>query len=135
MAYQEALEAAGATVVAFQEFGSYQGTWMARLADGRFVTGSYGSCSGCDAFEAEFGYSERETCDEHRYVDAPADCEACKVAKDAYQAKLAAFGASYLEGFATRDELIAEYTKRRDSERYFSSEDQEVLTWLQALPA
>ena len=56
MSYTVALEAAGATVRAYQEFGSYQGDWWARvvLPDGRegWVTSSYGSCSGCDALES-----------------------------------------------------------------------------------
>ena len=29
MSYQEALEAVGARVIAFQEFGDWQGTWIA----------------------------------------------------------------------------------------------------------
>lgn len=31
MSYREALEVAGATVVAFEEFGSYQGDWIAKV--------------------------------------------------------------------------------------------------------
>jgi hypothetical protein len=57
--YQAALEAAGAEVEEFKEFGSYQGDWWARVSFGGrrgWVTGSYSSYSGCDAFEAEFGY-------------------------------------------------------------------------------
>ena len=60
MSYQEALEAAGATVHAFEFFGSYQGDWWAKVTyngETGWVHGSYGSCSGCDAFEAEFGFS------------------------------------------------------------------------------
>lgn len=39
MSYQEALEAAGAQVELFTEFGSYQGTWIARVNyQGNLVT-------------------------------------------------------------------------------------------------
>ena len=75
MSYREALVAAGAVVEQFEEFGDYQGTWYAlvNVEGTRFwVNGSYGSCSGCDAFEAEFGYNDRDP------------------------EKLAKFGASYL---------------------------------------
>ena len=79
--YQAAIYAAGADILAFEEFGSYQGEWIAeiKLPNGEvfFVSGCYGSCSGCDAFQAEFGWD----CDE-------ADPE--------YTEKLAAFGRDYL---------------------------------------
>lgn len=88
MSYQAALEAAGATVHQFEEFGSYQGDWWARVTyhgELGWVNGSYGSCSGCDAFEAEFGWNEKE--------DTPE-----------YQAKLAAFGKPYLEGLLNQEQ-------------------------------
>ena len=56
--YGGALKAAGATVDAFKQFGSYQGDWWA-LVTHNGVTGwihdYYGSCSGCDALEADLG--------------------------------------------------------------------------------
>lgn len=78
--YEETLELAGATVHIFQEFGSYQGDWWARVTYNGvtgWVTGSYGSCSGCDAFHGEFDdtyYLEDDKYDAWReYVrdDAP----------------------------------------------------------------
>ena len=57
MSYQEAIEAAGVKVLAFESFGSYQGDWFAKV-DGGYVWGTYGSCTGCDAFEAEFGWGD-----------------------------------------------------------------------------
>lgn len=60
--YHGVLEMAGATVHAFQDFGSYQGDWLAKVTYNG-VTGwikdSYGSCSGCDSFESESGYEQR----------------------------------------------------------------------------
>jgi hypothetical protein len=49
------------TVIYYQEFGSYQGEWLlvSKGHDNYFIyKGSFGSCSGCDSFEAEFGYRE-----------------------------------------------------------------------------
>lgn len=77
--YQEALEAAGVTVHAFEQFGSYQGDWIAHVTYGKqtgYIFGSFGSCSGCDAFQAEFG---------SRWKDPATD------------AQLAAFAAEYLD--------------------------------------
>lgn len=98
MGYIGALEAAGAVVLADSHFGSYQGDWLA-LVDYKgkrgFVHGGYGSCSGCDAFEAEFGYSDNG-CDEHRY-NPQSECAECKAETDSYNARLAEFGRGYLE--------------------------------------
>lgn len=67
MSYESALESAGAEVIKFSYFGSYQGDWWAKveyLGSVGWVKGSYGSCSGCDAYEGEFfnffgDYSDR----------------------------------------------------------------------------
>ena len=103
MGYEQAMEAAGANVLAFERFGSYQGDWWAKVEyEGKtyWVHGYYGSCSGCDAFEAHFGYGDKEHCDEHRYdySDEPKDCKACAEAAKAYQQELADFGKSYIFG-------------------------------------
>jgi hypothetical protein len=84
--YQEAMEAAGAEVLAFEQFGSYQGEWYAKVkynGEIGWVQGSYGSCSGCDAFEGEFGYT---------WYDDLSDDE-----KADYQQRLADFGRTYLD--------------------------------------
>jgi hypothetical protein len=79
MSYECALTAAGCNVVEFHCFGSYQGDWYAMIEiDGQkgVVTGCYGSCSYCDAFEGEFGWNDSE--------------------KQDYQERLADFGKTYL---------------------------------------
>jgi hypothetical protein len=116
MSYDAAMEAAGAEVLRFQQFGSYQGEWYAKVrfnGNLMWVNGSYGSCSGCDAFEGEFGYKTREECDEHRYEHPkPTECAACDENKKAYDEKLAAFGLSYLEsGDMTDAEAIRKATQ------------------------
>lgn len=93
MGYCEALEAAGATVHAFNYFGSYQGDWWAKVTYNGvtgWVHGYFGSCECCDAFAAEFGYfSENEPTKE----------------------ALAEFGRSYLDDIITTDEAIAEASR------------------------
>lgn len=82
MSYEEALQAAGAEVLEFEQFGSYQGDWWAKVRykdELGWVQGSYGSCSGCDAFESEFGCAE-DYCSEHAYQHND-DCPACQDAK------------------------------------------------------
>ena len=113
MAYEEALQAAGATVHLFKEFGSYQGDWWAKvtLPDGRsgWINGSYGSCSGCDAYEAEIGYGD-EQCSEHCYERGPVvdACVTCQSAKQAFAEKVARFGAGYLDGLMSQEAAEAE---------------------------
>ncbi len=125
--YQTALEAAGAKVLAFESFGSYQGDWLALVehqGNKTYVRGSYGSCSGCDAFEAEFGYHEGK-CDEHSYEDSN-DCQDCVAAKTDYDTRLQAFGTGYLDNFYTKEELVKKFTE--DSE--WDSNADDVLKWL-----
>lgn len=107
MSYQEALEAAGANVIVFEEFGSYQGEWYALVTYGGetgWVNGSYGSCSGCDAFEGEFGFNGYSGGDgfwdyEKDQYRAPTEEER----KD-YQNRLADFGRTYLDGLMTQEQ-------------------------------
>lgn len=54
----------GQEPVLYQTFGSYQGEWLmlAKDAEHYYVYKDwYGSCSGCDSFEGEFGYDEEVT--------------------------------------------------------------------------
>lgn len=114
MAYEEALEAAGAVVHAFGQFGDYQGTWWAKVTyngEVGWTNGSYGSCSGCDAFEAEFGFTDRG-CDEHRDSPRPEDCLDCKQVEDAYNIRLADFGRSYLDDMLWTTEKALEEASR-----------------------
>ena len=115
MSYQSALEAAGAKIIAFQYFGSYQGDWFAKVnfnGDIGWVRGSYGSCSGCDAFEAEFGWS----CDEE---------------SDEYKVRLAAFGKTYLDGIYpqnTQEKLLEDEIAEWD----WMEDEKEMLAFVVA---
>lgn len=140
MGYQSALEANDVTVKEYKEFGSYQGTWIAVLEDGRFVEGSYGSCSGCDAFQAEFGYGEEKIIKqengkyyrENYYWDEDSvitEEEANELNKK-YDVKLKSFGEGYLNGAETKDEIVARY-KRKCEDEYAWEDDKEILEWLE----
>lgn len=126
--YKSALEAAGAKVLAFESFGSYQGDWWALVevsGQKSWVNGSYGSCSGCDAFEAEFGYSEEPWCDAHAYKENT-DCLDCQEKRKAYDAKLRAFGEPYLGGSMTQDAAIAEASRNLE----WDSDAKEALDFI-----
>lgn len=132
MSYQEALTAAGAEVLAFGRFGDYQGTWWAKVryqGELGWVTGSYGSCSGCDDFQAEFGWEEAEACEEHKYKKPQPDCAACKTAGEKYTKRLAVFGHSYLDDLLMSQES-AEKCASENLE--WDSETPAMLTWLMA---
>lgn len=131
MSYREALQAAGAEVLEAKYFGSYQGDWYALVnynGSKQWVHGSYGSCSGCDAFCAEFDFDGDDNgCEEHRY-EKQADCTACKERTVEYQRRLANFGKSYLDNAMTQveaEKIAAEHLE-------WDSEAQEMLDFLKA---
>lgn len=107
MSYKLSLEKAGAVVLTFKEFGSYQGDWWAKVhVDNNtfWVNGCYGSCSGCDAFQAEFEYSY-DRCEKHKYDSKnSASCEDCEKLRIEEDKKLADFGKQYLDNKYTQEE-------------------------------
>ena len=106
MGYGEALEAAGCKVLQFEEFGSYQGEWLALVThngETGVVHGYYGSCSGCDAFEAEFGWGDEEN--------------------PGYQQRLADFGETYLPVVP-----IADWLKQQE-DRIANCTDEDGYCW------
>lgn len=114
MGYDSALAAAGATVLRYEEFGDYQGSWVAEVEyNGKtgFVHGYYGSCSYCDALQAALD---------------DLDWEDRVYEKGAYQETLAKFGASYLDDLMTADEVRKQYSE--DAE--WDSDSRSILDWL-----
>ena len=108
MSYESALRAAGAKVLEFEYFGSYQGDWYALVEYNHeigWICGSYGSCSGCDAFEGEFGYVGTETVGE-MYWDRESGDMVAATEKSVAVVKehLAAFGKTYLDCLMTQRE-------------------------------
>lgn len=132
--YVNALRAAGAEVLDYETFGDYQGTWLARVRVGGevgYIEGSYGSCSGCDAFEAEFGWHD-DSCDEHAAWPPREDCAKCQSRRTTYQERLAAFGRGYLEdGLLTPERAIE--THEKDSE--WDLDADKVVAWVRAQDA
>lgn len=114
--YISALEAAGAKVLDYEAFGSYQGDWFA-LVDHKgevgFVHGAYGSCSGCDAFEADISY--------HYWDDDLSDSDKEKM--------LADFGEPYLDPLMTYDETV-EYAGRHAA---WDMEAEDMVKWVKTV--
>lgn len=112
MGYKQAIEAAGCRVLAFGEFGTWSGDWWARVdlqGKQHWVSGYYGSCSGCDAFEGEFGWEfhDEEINKEWIEIGDPRHSRYTE-----YQEKLIVFGLSYLDNLKTQEE--AEAASSRD---------------------
>lgn len=107
MSYSEAMEAAGAEVLEYESFGSYQGDWWALVRyQGQvgWVSGDFGSCSGCDAFDAEFSWGE-------------ADPD-----------KLAAFGRGYLDALLTPDDAVTQASRHIK----WDHEAESMVEWIKA---
>jgi hypothetical protein len=99
MGYRLALEAAGAKVLGYGEFGDWQGSWLAKVEyknETGWIEGSFGSCSYCDAFEGEFGYYHEEESD--------------------YQERLKRFGEGYLGVITPQAQQEAYYERALDGE-------------------
>lgn len=107
MSYEKCLELAGATVHDSRHFGSYQGEWIAVVTfEGHygFVWDYFGSCTGCDAFEAEFSGTshDHKNPSEYWYVynDFRVGCPEC----DAVRERMRDFGRGYLEGILSYEQ-------------------------------
>ena len=112
MSYESALVAAGADVIAIKYFGSYQGDWWAKVKwndEIQYINGCFGSCSGCDAFECELGWSDRDDPD--------------------YEQRLADFGRTYLECSYTFDQAIENAGRYSD----WDSDAAEAVAWLKSV--
>jgi len=116
MDYIDALKFGGATVHDYESFGSYQGEWLAKVTyEGKtgWVKGSYGSCSGCDALQAEFGYESHTCGDEEYYNPLFGDegfregCPQCQKLKK----KMISFGQGYLDQILTQEEVEKEVSE------------------------
>lgn len=114
MSYESALVAAGCEIIEFRHFGSYQGDWYAHVkfnGETGIVSGSYGSCSGCDSFEAEFGWDDENKAD---YLD-----------------KLKSFGETYLPVLPV-EHYIAGVEKSLVN-GYDWNDEKETLQWLKSI--
>lgn len=140
MGYSEALEAAGAKVLEYKQFGSYQGDWLAFVeynGEKGIAQGSYGSCSGCDAFEAEFSYYDQEPTEENGkyykggWADPDDECtkEEYDKIKAAYQQKLSDFGLHYLSPGLYDKSHYEQRLLKLNQEDWFDEEEKEYIKW------
>lgn len=112
MSYEQSLVAAGARVVAFQEFGDWQGSWLALVeyqGQRGWVQGSYGSCDVCDAFQSEFDWDSDFAC-------------------EGVQQRLVQFGQSYLDDLRSSAQLLAQY----DADAQWDSDSADAALWVRA---
>ena len=132
MSYSYALETAGAIVHVFSKFGSYQGDWWAKVTwNGKkgWVHGYYGSCSGCDALEGEFG-CDIHKCGDNDWYDPVYDgsfrddCALCLATKE----RFAEFGRGYLDDLLTQEGAEAEAAKHLD----WDFDAKEMVEFIQA---
>ena len=110
MSYEQALEAAGARVLAFQEFGDWQGSWLALVeyqGQRGWVQGSYGSCDYCDAFQSEFSWDSDFACQD-------------------VQERLAQFGRDYLDDLQSTEQVLRQY----DADSSWDSESEDAAFWI-----
>ena len=95
MSYNTALKAAGFTLLDYKRFGDYQGEWVAEVItpDGvhGYIHDWYGSCSVCDAFEADVGW-EPWGDDEDEQKE--------------YDAKVEQFGKKYIDTQITKEQVL-----------------------------
>lgn len=129
--YKGCMELAGATVHLFKEFGSYQGDWWAKVTYGSstgWIKGSYGSCSGCDAFQSEFDCESHDH-DGGIYVSMyelstyyNKNCEKCVELKG----RLIKFGEGYLSYIYTQEEAEKEASRNME----WDSDAEEMLKFI-----
>lgn len=121
--YERALEAAGATIHSSQAFGSYQGDLWVYLTY-QNITGflciSYGSCGGCDSYEAWRG----DIIHQH-----PDYYETNGWDKYPTKEELADFGSRYLDNIMTYEEAIKEASVSLD----WDMEAKAMIDWISSI--
>ena len=110
MSYQDSLIAAGARVIAFQEFGDWQGSWVALVeyqGQRGWVQGAYGSCDYCDAFQSEFSWDSDFACQD-------------------VQQQLVQFGRCYLDDLQSTEQVLRQY----DADADWDSDSADAAAWV-----
>lgn len=92
----------GVEVVYAEYFGSYQGEFLCKIKkDGQelYISDGYGSCSGCDAFQAEFGWGT--------YYDDSGDGPSLEERLEHERERARKFAFSYIESALPKEQMIA----------------------------
>lgn len=141
MGYKKCLEQAGCKVIDFKSFGSYQGTWMAFVeykGEKGIVSGSFGSCSYCDAFQAEFGYSNGHPIekDGKYYRSDWENDEEDEISQEDYKERIASytqkmveFGERYLRSGLENQEYYQRKLDTTEEDDWFGQEEKEFCHW------
>lgn len=142
MGYELALKEAGAEVIATHYAGSYQGTWGSIVIyNGKkgLVTGSYGSCSHCDAYQEvsltmqcdTIEYDEEKDSYTKHWGDRICTKEEYDAQQLEHKKKLSVFGKQYLH--VIQDKFDVENRLANSSkDEWYDDELRELLNW--ALP-
>ena len=137
MSYQNALQAAGAEVLASERFGAYQGDWWSLVnwkGQTFWVHGAFGSCSVCDAFQSEFYPSEHKHPNDSYFTPAWAklkelkpDCSDCI----SFLSQLK----SFREGYPTNPLSQAEAEAKAAEALDWDLDAQPMLDWIKQIGA
>lgn len=104
--YEDAIaKVPGVEVLDIQYFGYYQGSFICKIKvneEIKYIYADYGSCCGCDSYEAEFAFSD------------PSD------------EQLASFGESYLSLAQSKEALLDQLKNNI----YGEGEESEEYKWL-----
>lgn len=134
--YSDTLTAAGAKVIDYSSFGSYQGTWLALVeynGEKGIVEGYYGSCSHCDALQSEFDEWAQPFEKEGKYYKDYGDEEITKDQYDEYwedlEIRMKNFGEQYLKQGMNTKEYYQKMLENLNEDDWFDSEKQEYCKW------
>jgi len=101
------------------------------------VEGSYGSCTGCDSFQAEFDYDEEPSTDNGKFYRTPYHYDEDDLCTEGeykdllakYEKKQADFGRGYLEPMYDRSHYEQRLAKIDTSDDWFDEEEKEYCEW------
>ena len=115
--YEGAFTAAGAEVLLAKYFGSYQGDcWVKVRYKGQvgWLNFSYGSCSGCDSYEATMSWKPDKDTEPQEHLE--------------WLEKLKSFGEGYLGDIMTQEQAEAKAAENAS----WDMSAQDMVTWLKS---
>jgi len=125
MNYHSLLELCGAKVIAFETFGDYQGTWIAKVKYNDkigYVEGSYGSCSGCDSLQ-DILMNHNSTGDTYHWFEPEnTNCNSCVEIEQL----LKNMSIVYLEGLEDFQTTISRHIENSE----WDLESENIVKWM-----